>query len=442
MKSNLIKISLVATLFVSVANAFYTTPTDAYKAAIENSTKVNSSKFSYESKEEGLNEIYARLYPQLEGSLGYAMTDYERNEMAGRKTDPRVKENSKDISVSLSQVIYDPSLMSTIDVEKTRVKLFSYDHELSKQKIASEALDVYMSVLNIKNKISLLKANVDYVAQNQKMIEEKYAMSLVTKMDYLKVQVEYQKSKIDLMKEEKNYEVMFAKLKDITKLEDINIPNINLESLTEEYMKNILQVLEENNTMDNNLNVLQARTAIEMSSSEVDNAKDGHLPDLSLSASYTKYISKDETTDYNNYGRAMIKLRIPIFEGGAISSKVKAKQLMKKSMEEEYKTVEDEIRVKLNENVNLLKSEIDTLKMYKDALVSGETYLESVQLAYDKGLRSIVELYDAKNKLFEIKYDYIKSVHEMSNLFVAFLINTNNLGQLELIDYLVKEEEK
>ena len=80
--------------------------------------------------------------------------------------------------------------------------------------------------------------------------------------------------------------------------------------------------------------------------------------------------------------------------------------------------------------------------MYKDALVSGETYLESVQLAYDKGLRSIVELYDAKNKLFEIKYDYIKSVHEMSNLFVAFLINTNNLGQLELIDYLVKEEEK
>lgn len=68
--------------------------------------------------------------------------------------------------------------------------------------------------------------------------------------------------------------------------------------------------------------------------------------------------------------------------------------------------------------------------------------MESVQLAYDKGLRSIVELFDAQNKLFEIKYDYIKSIHEMSNLFVKFIILTNNLEELSLIDNLVYKEEK
>lgn len=441
MKSNFLNISFFAALFLSAANASYTTPTDAYKAAIENSTKVNSSKFSYESKEEGINEIYAKLYPQLEGNLSYSKTDYERKDMVGRNDNPNVRETSKDISLVLNQVIYNPSLMSNIDVEKTRVKLSSYDHELQKQKIASEALDTYMSVLNIKNKVSLLKANLEYVAQNQKMIEEKFSMGLVTKMDYLKVQVEYQKSKIDLIKEEKNYEIMYAKLKDITKLENISVPDINFESLSEDYVGNVLKILDEYNSLDKNLNILQAKTSILMSSYEIDNARDGHLPDLSLNASYTKYVSKDETADYNNYGRAMIKLRVPIFEGGAVSSRVTSKQLMKRSSEEEYRTVEDDVRVKLNENVNSLRSEIETLNMYKTALVSGETYLKSVQQAYDKGLKSIVELYDAKNKLFEIKYDYIRSVHEMSNLFVAFLITTNNLDKLDLIDNLVHKEE-
>jgi len=441
MKSNFLKIFIFTILGFGIANA-YTSPTDAYRATIEYSTKVNSSKFSYESKEEGLNEVYAKLYPQLEGSVGYARTDYTRNDMAGRKGDPRSQESTRELSLTLSQVIYDPTLMTAIDVEKSRIKYFYYGHELEKQKVATEALDIYMTVLNIKNKIDLLKANLSYVEQNQKMIEEKYSMSLVTKMDYLKVNVEAQKSRIDLLKEEKNYDAMFTKLLDVTKLESIVIPDINLDSITENFIKSILNTLEKNSSLDNNLEILQARTAILLSANEVDNAKSGHLPDLSMNASYTKYISKDETTDYDNYGRAMVKLRIPIFQGGAVSSRIENKKLMKKSAEEEYRSIEDDVKVRLKENINLLKSEIATLSMYKDALISGETYLESVQLAYDKGLRSIVELFDAQNKLFEIKYDYIKSIHEMSNLFVKFIILTNNLEELSLIDNLVYKEEK
>lgn len=440
MKNNFSKVFTATLLFGSAAFASYTTPTDAYKAAIENSTKVTASKYQYESKEEGLNEIYARLYPQLEGSVSYSRIDFERNELV-KTNDPEVTEKSTDLNLTLNQVIYDPVLFSQIDVEKTRVKLYEYDFEISKQKLAAEALDIYMSVLNSKNKINLLKANLDYVSQNMKMIEEKYSMNLVTKMDFLKVNVEYQKSNIALVQEEKNYEVMFKKLQDVTKLETIEIPDINLKSLTNEFINSVLNVVNEYAVIDKNLNILQSRESVLMTKYDVSTAKAEHLPNLGFNVSYTEYISDDTTSDYENYARAMLKLRIPIFEGGAISSKVKSKQLLKKSAEEELKTVEDDTTVNLNETVNKLKNEIETLKMYKEALVSGQTYLESIQLAYEKGLRSIVELYDAKNKLFEIRYDYIKSVHEMSNLYVQFLILTNNLGSLDLIDNLVQKEE-
>lgn len=439
MKNNFSKILLSTLLLGSVACASYTTPSDAYKAAIENSTKISSSKYQFQSREEGLNSVYSQLYPQIDGSISYSRTDYERNELLNSR-DPYVKEESTDFNISLNQIIYDPVLFSQIDVEESRVKLYSYDYEIAKQKLASETLDIYMSVLNSKNKISLLKASLDYVNQNLQMIEKKYSMNLVSKMDYLKVNVEFQKSKIALMQEEKNYDLMFIKLKDITKMDDIEIPDINLDSLSENFINNILDVVNNNSNIDKNLDMLQSQTAIEMSSYDVKSAKAEHLPSLGFNASYTEYVSDDSTSDYENYGRAMIKLRIPIFEGGAISSKVRAKQLIKKAAQEDLKTTEDETIVMLDENVNNLKFQIDTIKMYKEALVSGQTYLDSIQLAYENGLKSIVELYDAKNKLFEIKYEYMKSIHEMANSYVKFLVLTNNLDNLDLIDNLVKNE--
>jgi len=441
MKNNFPKVLLATLIYGSAASASYTTPSDAYKAAINNSTKVSSSKYQYQSKEEGLNEVYARLYPQIEGSVSLSRTDYERNDLIN-SSDPYVKEESTDLNISLEQVLFDQSLFSQIDVEKSRVKISSYDFELSKQKIASETLNAYMSVLNSKNKISLLEANLEYVSQNLNMIEKKYSMSLVTKMDYLKVNVEYQKSRISLVREEKNYEVMFRKLQDITKLENIEIPDINLDSLSDEFMNNILDVVNTNTTIDKNINILQSRTAVKMASDDITSAKAGHLPTLGINASYTQYISDDSTSDYENYGTAMVRLRIPFFKGGAVSSRIASKQLIKKAAVEDVKTVEDETQVTLNENVNKLRNEIETIKMYKEALVSGQTYLDSIQLAYAKGLKSIVELYDAKNKLFEIKFDYVQSVQEMTNLYVEFLILTNNLDNLDLIDNIVSKNEQ
>lgn len=441
MKNNFSRILLSTLLLGSVANASFTTPSDAYKAAIDNSTKISSSNYQFQSREENLEQVYAKLYPQLDSSISYSRTKYERNELLGSR-EPNVQEESTDIGINLSQVIYDPVLFSQIDVEKTRVKVYSYDFEIAKQKLASETLDIYMSVLNSKNKIGLQKANFDYVNQNLKMIEEKYSMNLVNKMDYLKVNVEYQKAKIALMQEEKNYDLMFMKLKDITKLENIEIPDINLDSLSDGFINNILEVVNNNENITKNIEMLQAQTAIQMTSYDVTSAKSEHLPSLGLSASYTEYITNDNTSDYENYGKAMVKLRIPIFEGGAISSKVRAKQLIKKAAQEDMNTTQDETKVKLDENVNNLKFQIDTIKMYKEALISGQTYLDSVQLAYENGLKSIVDLYDAKNKLFEIKYEYIKSIHEMANSYVKFLVLTNNLDNLSLIDNLVLKSEK
>lgn len=440
MKSNLSKIPYLIIFYGVVVHASYTTPSDAYKAAINNSTKILSSKYQYESKEEGLEEIYAKLYPQVDSYLSYGRNDYKINELQSRnKYD--VKEESNDYGVTLNQVIYDPVLFSQIDVEESRLKVYSYDLEISKQELASETLDSYMNALNSKNKIALLKSNLDYVSQNLKMIEEKYSMNLVSKMDYLKVNVEYQKSKIALKQEEKKFEVVFQKLKDITKLKDIEIPDINFNSFTNTYVDNILNIVNNNSNIDKNFNILQSRVAVEMSTHDVKNAEAGHLPSLGFNASYTAYDTEDETVDYENYSKAMLKLRIPIFQGGAVSSKIKSKQLAKKAIQENLRTIEDETTLNLNENINNLKYTVETIKMYKDALTSGEIYLESIQLAYDNGLKSIVELYDAKNKLFEIKYEYIKSIHEMSNAYVKFLILTNNLDKLDLIDNIVSGKE-
>jgi exodeoxyribonuclease VII small subunit len=141
MKSSFLKIFIFTILGFGIANA-YTSPTDAYRATIEYSTKVNSSKYSYESKEEGLNEVYAKLYPQLEGSAGYARTDYTRNDMAGLVMD--IKEESYNEAIEKLRLIVEAIEKGDLEVDllSEKVKEASRLIKLCKDKLYKADLEV------------------------------------------------------------------------------------------------------------------------------------------------------------------------------------------------------------------------------------------------------------------------------------------------------------
>lgn len=436
MKSN-IAAKLLFLTAAAALNAQVVMPSKVYQLAVENSSKIKSSKLQLEAKKEDINQVISRLYPQISGSVDYSDTDYNINELQNvRNRD--INEVSLDYTLSLKQSIYDHEIYTKLDLERKRVELFDIKVQLQSLELSNEVLNTYFEALKSKNKIDLLNAYLRFNEQKLEAVQKRFDMNLSDKMELLKTKVDLNRSKIDLAKEKKLFEVYLLNLKQQTSLENIDIPEIDFENFDLSFFED-KQSMEKNKEdyLYNNLQLLQAKKGIELSELTIDNARSVHYPKLSFDARYTAYNSDDITTDYENYKRLMVSLQIPLYQGGAAQSRVRSSKLAKKASVEDLEVARKEIELKYNEIVAKIDASIKSTNVYKEALESSKSYLEFVTLGYENGLKSIIDLLEAENKLHEIKYEYIQNIQEFVQSYVEFLIITNNLGKLDKVDNLV-----
>lgn len=412
------------------------TLSEAYEHALENSSEIKSVSLQYESQKEGINQVKSRLYPQVSASVSKSRTDFERNDMVQTST-PEYTEDSVDFSANLKQTLYDHSVYTQLDLERAKLKISTIQVELQKQELLTKVFDAYVNILKSQNKITLLDS---YYALNKSKNEaekKRYSMNLSNKMDLLQMKVELSNSKIALAKEKKLLDIYKLKLQNFLGEVQFDLPKIDTSKITLDKITLIQESLTQNNNFENNLEVQQAILALKVSQEEIKNAFSGHLPSISLSANYTKYVSDDPTSDYENTKSIRIDVQIPLYQGGSVSSQVAAKKLMEKAAIEDIINIKESSKIQYDEYTSIFNASATTLLLYKDSLESAQFYVQSVELGYENGLKSIIDLHEAKNKLNEVKFQYVENVYEMIDAYIGLLKVTNNFDKLSLVDTII-----
>jgi len=431
---------LFASLFLSVSSLYgqLLFPSDAYNLAVENSNSIKATQFELEARKEDLNQHIAQKYPQIDFSIDWNKTDFKRNSKIKSST-PKFDETSLDFMFTLNQAIYNKEIDTKLDIEIKRVELFDIKLQQEVQELSKEVLKAYLLALGTQSKIDFLESLVKYNEQKHKSIEKKFKLKLSNKIDLLKAKVELENSKIDLKREKKLFDVYVVKLKQYTLLNEIHIPNINFESFNTN-VNNIFDKREFiiDNDIDTNLQIVQSQKEIEFSKLEIKSAKSAYYPKVSFDARFTRYVSDDRTTDYEQMGKVGLRVQIPLYKGGALPSKVQSSKIKQKAAEETLEFIKKDLKSKNDELKTRISSSLESIKIYAEAVSSANSYLEFVTLGYQNGLKSIVDLYEAKNKLFEIKYEYINNVQEFINSYVEYIIINNNMGKIKSLDNILK----
>jgi len=201
---------------------------------------------------------------------------------------------------------------------------------------------------------------------------------------------------------------------------------------------------------DKNLQLLVQRVSVEIAEQQIDLARNGHLPTVSLNGSYS---TRDTTTtargneidmprmDSNSIG---LSLNVPIFTGFRTSSEVdQARENFVASSQElegVRRGVERQVR---NAYYDVVASQ-STIRAFEQAVVSAESALKATQTGFEVGTRTIVDvlnstrnLYNARRNLSSARYGYIRQyltlkqasgqISEQDLVAInASLINENN----------------
>ncbi|MCF6331418.1 MAG: TolC family protein [Sulfurimonas sp.] len=436
MKNNkLISILFLLNFCINYLSAEVLLFSKAYELALENANEIKASAYLSQADEEKIKQEKASLYPQINFSAYYRKSNYETNPL---KT--KTEQGLINYTLSLKQSIYNAEIYSRIDSQKSRSKYSKSMLKSEKETLAKNLSNAYLDLLKSKTKIELFESYLSQSKSRFLEITKKYKMNLANKMDLIQREVDYNSAIINLQKEKQLSNISYLKMKQLIGIDEYEIPIIDFNQEILEMIDSMRETIAHNNISQK---IKQAQIALEISQNDIKIAKDGHLPKLSFDASYSKYDTDNPNIEapYDNTRYFMFSLNLPIYSGGQVSSKVESSKLKYKAAQEELDRVEKEVKVELNEALTYFDASIESVFMYRDALKSAHLYVESIEQGYKYGLKSLLDLDDAKVKLNEIKYKYIENIYEIVNSYIGLLVATNNFKNVDILDALVRQED-
>ncbi len=436
MRNNKLILYLIYICSATFINAEVLVFSSAYKLALENANAIKASVYMVKSSKERVEQEESRLYPQVNLSAYYKKSKYGYYS----QTNSPDEQGLINYGISLNQSVYNAQIYSKITMETSRSELMSIGVELEKEELAQTVFQAYLDLLKAHNRIDLYELYLTYTKSRLDELEKKYEMFTVSKMDVLEIRTDYKSAQIDLTKENKLLKVKELKLKQLIGDIEYELPNIESD-------KSVLYSVEmmEESVLNRvefplNLELLQAKLALRLSKEEIENSYDGHYPTLDFTASSYNYDTDDPTVDapYKNVSSAMFQLNVPVYTGGATSARVRESRFRSLSANEELLNTQKDIKVRYDEYIAIFEASIDSVSMYKDAYESSTLYVKAIEEGYKHGLKSVIDLNDAKVKQYEVRYKYIENIYELVDSYIGLLILTNDFENIKVLDSLVQ----
>ena len=286
------KSKLAVIIFIlQTCNAQTITISEAYNLALQNSKELKASKYQLQANKEQLKQAKAGLYPQVYISTSYGKKSYGEGDTGRIST----------YAVSLNQPIFDVYKMSKVDIEDNKVEIDRYNFEIEEQELAKRVINLYMDILKSKNRLEVYRAYIQAKENKVQLLDKKLSMRLSTKTELLQGEVDYHFSLMDLKREQKAIRVNELKLKHLIGLDNIGIPDINLDLINEDIISQMRMVIDVNReNYVSNLRLKASEMEVELSKKYINSAKSEHLPTVNLNAQYSKINADSQVSSLEN----------------------------------------------------------------------------------------------------------------------------------------------
>ncbi|MCF5845486.1 outer membrane channel protein TolC [Aeromonas veronii] len=385
---------------------------DIYQQAQIKDPQLLQSKAVRDQAFEKINESRAALLPQI--NLG-ADLKYLQNE-----NDTQTN-NRASGSLSLDQSIYRRSNWVNLDISEKSATQNDVAYNLEIQNLMVRTAKAYFDVLKAMDTLEFVRANKVAVERQLEQTQQRFEVGLTAITDVHEAEASRDQALADEINAENELDNSYETLRELTGIDHRNLDVLNTDRFSPQKTAfgsdKWLEL-----ALDKNLQLHSARISKDIAKERIDLAKTGHEPTLDLDAglqtSNTDYkLDSIQSGGNDNQANIGLTFKLPIYSGGATSSKVKQAQYdyvaASELLEKNFRSVQSTVRSSYN-NVN---ASIGSVRAYSQSVVSADSALKATEAGYEVGTRTIVDvldstkkLYSAKQKLSEARYNYILNI--------------------------------
>ena len=393
----------LACLF-SLASAIYADDANmgleqCIKTALTNNHEYLAQKSKNEEAGYRLLQQVSNILPQVDASTSYYR--YE-NELPSKKQLFGISNDDYYADISLKQVVFAggrnigqiSAAAAGSDAEKARL-------ENTRRNIIYSVKRAYYELAKIVFAFETQKELCDRLMEQLNMAQMLYSGGKISNLDLLKIQTQYA-SAGDILKNLQELKgirgLMLGQTMGVSEVVDarIDLP----EPVQDE------SILESNqaNGFDDNPELIYSKKILDKSENEITVARADFFPTIYIRANYNVEDKLFFPGHPNWY--AGVALTMPIFHWGGIFAQVKQAEARKEQASEAQKQVELSVSVRYRSAKASFYEKKDRLKTMRKIIELSKEALDSVELKYNSGKLSALELIDAQTVWFNAVLNY------------------------------------
>lgn len=314
--------------------------------------------------------------------------------------------------IEARQPIYRKQNLVQMDQSVTQVSQADKQYHLSQQALILRTTQAYFDVLIAQDKIDLIGAQ---------------KTAILSQLDQAKATFEVGTATItDVNEAQARYDLIVAQ--EIAAVNEHQIAKRSVEAITGEVpdklatAKTDIQVTQLSQNMQdwqqvalqNNLNIQIQQDALKLAEQEVERTQAGHLPTLDAIASYSDSYANGSASVFSSGNKLKtavigLQLEIPLYQGGAISSRARQAVLNKQKALDDIDIARRQTDLETQRAYLNLSTTIAQVKALEQALISSQSQLDSTKLGYEVGVRTSVDVLNAQQQLFSAKRDLLQA---------------------------------
>ncbi len=376
---------------------------------------------------EGAVQARASLLPQLDGGASFSRSRIDSD--GGTRPDQvgvpisgesESDQRSRQIGINLNQTVFDYSRITTLRSQRALSQAADFTLDSAGDSLITRTSAAYFSVLVAIETLAAAQAQEEALKKQFDFADKRLEVGLAPITDVYEARAQYDSARANTIITQNALEDAYQALAEITG-SDVR----NLRGLPEDFNPQLPTDRDVEGwvatAVDQNPS-LQANAFQVLSSQEdVATARAARLPTLGLSGSYGDGRSWGTTEtpgipdpaqrirDLDNESRSRsltLQLAVPIFTGGAISSRVRQAIATRDVRQDQY---EQERRALVRNTRNAyqtLVGGISEVEARKQALFSARSAYDASQVGLEVGTRTVLDVLNNQNTLFNAEREY------------------------------------
>ncbi len=394
----------------------------AFQAALASDPIFASARAAYAAGLEQLPQARSNLLPWVTagGNATYSDTRTRfTNELPRRNT----HNDAYNYQVSLSQPLFDWTSWQTYEAARLGVTLTELQLQLAYQDLLLRLSQAYFDILAAQDTLTALEAEQNSIAGQLESARRNFEIGTATITDTYEAQARYDLIQAQLLQAENTLRVRRDSLEKIIGQSAGNLAELppgtpvppSVPARVEPW---IAQAETEN------LGVVQAQVATAVAGRQIEIARAGHLPEVSLVGSYGyadgRYRPEaglaasgiSDGRQRSRSGTIGVQVAIPIYTGGYVSSRVTETVAREQQARYDYENARREAVRGTREaflGVNTGQAQIRALEAAEE---SSRRALQANITGYEVGVRINLDVLNAQQQLFATQRDLARARYE------------------------------